>query len=313
MCMILRFDRKSFRFNPSVSELANITDLPSLLEAANGRGDYYHPSYGLPSFNDLSLYQDLVIGKQLQLTPALQTNNYHCGTYFDNNGNSDDGSSDEENSSDDNDDYHDYHDNYNSNEDQDYEDFFEDSDSEDGDSDSDGESKCRSRNDELYPLSSPVRDITGRDEFNTILSNTRSNAQNERVQRVEIASIAVSHDKLHCLGIQTTYRTTYESGNVELCHAPIRAYNREEETNWKLRGVNYSRIEFEKGEYLAEIRTRWNAFIDDDLDDDDLNSQGAITHQISFITNLRTVSFGGNGGIGRICLLLLISEGKLLL
>jgi len=38
----------------------------------------------------------------------------------------------------------------------------------------------------------------------------------------------------------------------------------------------------QEGEYLAEIRTR----------------QGEITDQITFITNQRTLSFGGNGGSG---------------
>ncbi len=44
--------------------------------------------------------------------------------------------------------------------------------------------------------------------------------------------------------------------------------------------MQVSRLTFGDGEYLAEVRTR----------------QGDITDQITFLTNLRTISFGGNGG-----------------
>jgi len=43
-----------------------------------------------------------------------------------------------------------------------------------------------------------------------------------------------------------------------------------------------SSISFESGEYLAEIRTR----------------QGEVTDQITFMTNRRTLTYGGDGGSG---------------
>jgi len=217
---------------------------------------------------------------EMQFIPALLTSNYHSGTYNDyqdNDQNSSD--SDDDNNSSDSDGTYYANDNG-------------DSDSSSSDSDDDEDEDC-------YSSLVRLRDTRRRDNkynttesSNTILKSVEDNAQNGRVHRVEIASIAVSHNRLHCLGIQTTYRIIYDNGNVELCRTPTRAYNKEEENAWKYRlDVNYSSIEFEKGEYLAEIRTR-------QANGDNLRWSRAVTNQISFITNLRTVSFGGDGGIG---------------
>ena len=103
----------------------------------------------------------------------------------------------------------------------------------------------------------------------------------EGCTKVEISHLNVFHNNDYCFGVTVLYRLTFSNGNTENQFAPKYLY----------RGGYYafeggrcktSRITLQDGEYLAEIRTR----------------QGEITDQITFITNQRTLSFGGNGGSG---------------
>ena len=98
--------------------------------------------------------------------------------------------------------------------------------------------------------------------------------------KVEISKIDVFHSDDYCYGIHVEYRSTFSNGCTELTTPPQHIYNSGYYAHG--RGFKVSRITLREGEYLAEIRTR----------------QGEITDQITFITNQRRVSFGGNGGSG---------------
>jgi len=101
-----------------------------------------------------------------------------------------------------------------------------------------------------------------------------------RFTKVEISSIDVFHSDYYC-GIQAHYRCSHSDGSTAIIAAPRYIYN---SGYYSFEGgrCKTSTIKFERGEYLAEIRTR----------------QGEITDQVTFITNQRTLSFGGNGGSG---------------
>ena len=103
----------------------------------------------------------------------------------------------------------------------------------------------------------------------------------EGCTKVEISHIHVYHNNDYCFGLHIQYRSTFSNGNTEHSWSRPHIY-RSGYYAWSGGDSQTSRITFEKGEYLAEIRTR----------------QGDITDQITFITNQRTLSFGGNGGSG---------------
>mmetsp|Transcript_11562 Transcript_11562/g.21358 ORF Transcript_11562/g.21358 Transcript_11562/m.21358 type:complete len:261 (+) Transcript_11562:141-923(+) len=99
--------------------------------------------------------------------------------------------------------------------------------------------------------------------------------------KVELCDIDIHHNDEFCHGIQAVYRSKFSNGDVSISKAPVHAYNR---GYYAYTGgqPQVSRLTFEDGEYLAEIRTR----------------QGDITDQIALVTNHRTVCFGGWGGNG---------------
>ena len=101
----------------------------------------------------------------------------------------------------------------------------------------------------------------------------------EQCTKVEISQITVYHGDNYCNGILYDYRSTFSNGNTEIHGPPAHVYNSGYYSSWP---YQVSKIIMQEGEYLAEIRTR----------------QGEITDQITFITNQRRVSFGGNGGSG---------------
>jgi hypothetical protein len=98
---------------------------------------------------------------------------------------------------------------------------------------------------------------------------------------VELSYIDIYHSSGFCMGLQVTYRSKFSNGSTSLSSASTHCYN---SGFYSYHGghMQVSRLTFGDGEYLAEVRTR----------------QGEITDQITFLTNLRTVSFGGNGGTG---------------
>ena len=100
----------------------------------------------------------------------------------------------------------------------------------------------------------------------------------ELCKKAEISSIDVYHSNEYCNGIYVEYKSTFSNGFTERTMPPSHRYN----SGYYARSDQRSTITLQEGEYLAEIRTR----------------QGEITDQITFITNQRTVSFGGNGGSG---------------
>ena len=99
--------------------------------------------------------------------------------------------------------------------------------------------------------------------------------------KVELCDIDIHHNDEFCLGIQAVYRSKFSNGDVSISTAPAHVYTR---GYYAYTGgqTQVSRLTFEDGEYLAEIRTR----------------QGDVTDQIALVTNHRTVCFGGLGGNG---------------
>lgn len=99
--------------------------------------------------------------------------------------------------------------------------------------------------------------------------------------KVDLSSIHVHHSNEFCMGIKVFYQSTFRDGSTSISFTPDHVY---EMGYYAYSGGRrrVSSIIFADGEYLAEIRTR----------------QGEITDQITFITNRRSVSFGGNGGDG---------------
>ena len=91
--------------------------------------------------------------------------------------------------------------------------------------------------------------------------------------KAEIRQISVNHND-YCLGIKITYN---DSGSDCITHHsnPNCGYY-----NWHGGPQRESSLILADDEYLCEVRTR----------------QGEITDQVTFCTNKRTVSFGGNGG-----------------
>ena len=125
-----------------------------------------------------------------------------------------------------------------------------------------------------------VRRVYGNSSFND-LDFYMSLCAREGCTKVEICHIDVYHNDDYCYGLQATYRLTLTNGSTHHDATPMHLYN---SGYYSCYGVSHqiSTITLQKGEYLAEIRTR----------------QGEITDQITFITNQRTLSFGGNGGSG---------------
>jgi len=103
----------------------------------------------------------------------------------------------------------------------------------------------------------------------------------EQCTKVEISHIHVFYSDDYCNGIQVHYRITLSDGSKFEYLTPPHVYNNGYYASDYVNPVK-STITLQEGEYLAEIRTR----------------QGEITDQITFITNQRTLSFGGNGGSG---------------
>ena len=92
--------------------------------------------------------------------------------------------------------------------------------------------------------------------------------------KVEISRIKVFHSDRFCMGVAVMYRV---NGGLKeyIPHFSNHGY-------YSYHGgrMRESILLFDEDEYLCEVRTR----------------QGDITDQITFCTNKRTVSFGGNGG-----------------
>lgn len=103
--------------------------------------------------------------------------------------------------------------------------------------------------------------------------------------KVELSQIQVRHNDF-CLGILASYRRiNQDSSSVQLIADGHEATLNFREGGWyaQIGGQSQvSTITFAPGEYLAEVRTR----------------HGDITDQITFMTNRRAISFGGNGGDG---------------
>lgn len=97
--------------------------------------------------------------------------------------------------------------------------------------------------------------------------------------KVALRSIVVTHSDSYCMGVRAIYQLSFLGGRTTTVQAPKHVYNG---GFYSYHGglPRVSRLELEDGEYLAQIRTR----------------QGEVTDQITFVTNLRTVSFGGSGG-----------------
>jgi len=104
----------------------------------------------------------------------------------------------------------------------------------------------------------------------------------EDCTKVEISSVNVYHSDDYCYGLEVWYRCSFSNGRFDTYKTAPYVY-RSGYYAYSSRGrCQTSTITLREGEYLAEIRTR----------------QGEITDQITFITNKRTLSFGGNGGSG---------------
>jgi len=98
---------------------------------------------------------------------------------------------------------------------------------------------------------------------------------------VDLSSIHVHHSNEYCMGMKVFYQSTFADGSTSISFTQDHVY----EMGYYAHSGGRRRVSsiiFADGEYLAEIRTR----------------QGEITDQITFITNRRSVSFGGNGGDG---------------
>jgi len=104
----------------------------------------------------------------------------------------------------------------------------------------------------------------------------------EGCARVELCAIDIHHNSMFCMGIRAIYRSIFSNGSTALSSALAHVYCKGYYSD-RGENVEVSRLTLEPGEHLAEIRTR----------------QGEITDQITFLTNLRTVSFGGGGGNGK--------------
>ena len=129
-----------------------------------------------------------------------------------------------------------------------------------------------------------VRSVYGNSSFNDLGFYMKLFAQGGCTNntKVEISSIDVYHSREYCFGLQVHYRCSFSNGSSSsFISAPVHHYR---SGYYAYSGgiCQQSNIALQEGEYLAEIRTR----------------QGEITDQITFITNQRRVSFGGNGGSG---------------
>jgi len=99
--------------------------------------------------------------------------------------------------------------------------------------------------------------------------------------KVEICRVRIRHSLRYVMGIEVVYRSTF---------AGFLRYRKETESTENFFETGYyayhggqprtSELIMADGEYIAEVRTR----------------EGEITDQLTFITNKRTVSFGGTGG-----------------
>lgn len=98
--------------------------------------------------------------------------------------------------------------------------------------------------------------------------------------KVEISRVRIRHS-LYVMGIEVVYRSTF---------ARFPDYRKETESTENFFETGYyayhggraqtSELALADGEYISEVRTR----------------EGEVTDQLTFITNRRTVSFGGTGG-----------------
>lgn len=96
--------------------------------------------------------------------------------------------------------------------------------------------------------------------------------------KVELCGVEIQHNR-YIMGIQADYRCTFSTGEISTSMAPEHLY-RDGYYSYAGGERRLSRLSLGDGEYLAGIRTR----------------QGEVTDQVTFVTNFRTLSFGGSGG-----------------
>jgi hypothetical protein len=97
--------------------------------------------------------------------------------------------------------------------------------------------------------------------------------------RVDLAQVLVYHNDSFVFGLQSVYRVTYS--NHESRHIAAEKHVYASGFYAHLRGSTVSTLDLKDNEFIMDARTR----------------QGEIVDEVTFVTNLRTVSFGGNGGI----------------
>jgi hypothetical protein len=96
--------------------------------------------------------------------------------------------------------------------------------------------------------------------------------------RVDLARVLVYHSDSFVFGLQSVYRVTYN--NNESRHIAAEKHVYASGFYAHQRGT-VSTLDLEDDEFIMDVRTR----------------QGEVVDQVTFVTNLRKVSFGGNGGM----------------
>jgi hypothetical protein len=97
--------------------------------------------------------------------------------------------------------------------------------------------------------------------------------------RVDLARVLVYHSDSFVFGIQSVYRVTFSNQESRHTAAEKHVYTSGFYANE--RGTIVSTLELEDVEFIVDVRTR----------------QGEVVDQVTFVTNLRTVTYGGNGGM----------------
>lgn len=99
--------------------------------------------------------------------------------------------------------------------------------------------------------------------------------------KVELIRVHVHHSELFVFGLQSIYRVTYFNGKSREIAAAKHVCASDTHTNGHV--PKASTLKLKEDEFISRCVTR----------------QGEIVDRITFVTNFRRVSFGGNGGIAQ--------------
>ena len=125
-----------------------------------------------------------------------------------------------------------------------------------------------------------------RNYFNDLSMYTwlKKESSDKRCVTVELARVRVYHSNMFVFGLQSIYRVTFnanESNNQRVSrlvaaekHVYASGIYAQERT------CTVSTLELDHDEFIVDVRTR----------------QGEVVDQVTFVTNLRSVSYGGYGG-----------------